>query len=207
MRGSWLWRGHGFRHILSILLWKRHTVLRRLQRRPLFWSRLSVLQPGLFSRLSASGTTGDRKRPWFDYNSRCKATTMATSAERRRRPDSERQASDSGCRKMCVRATADCRPILLRFRRDGRREAATDNTKKRKPNSFPLFCVKELVQASMGAILASAATKASISALVLYIASDARTVPSIPRVSISGWAQWWPVRTSTPRWSSSTPVS
>ena len=204
MRGSWLWRGHGFRHILSILLWKRHTVLRRLQRRPLFWSRLSVLQPGLFSRLSASGTTGDRKRPWFDYNSRCKATTMATSAERRRRPDSERQASDSGCRGKC--ASGQRRIAVQSF-------FGSAGTAGERPQQITqksgnrTACVKELVQASMGAILASAATKASISALVLYIASDARTVPSIPRVSISGWAQWWPVRTSTPRWSSSTPVS
>jgi hypothetical protein len=46
--------------------------------------------------------------------------------------------------------------------------------------------------------LISASASASTSALVLYMANDARQVAVTPRRSISGWAQWWPARTATP---------
>ena len=46
--------------------------------------------------------------------------------------------------------------------------------------------------------LISASASASTSALVLYIANDARHVAVTPSRSISGWAQWWPARTATP---------
>ena len=41
----------------------------------------------------------------------------------------------------------------------------------------------------------------------LYKLNDARTVPGMSKASISGMAQWWPVRTATPCWSSNVPTS
>jgi hypothetical protein len=53
----------------------------------------------------------------------------------------------------------------------------------------------------------SASSKESISARVLYIASDARVVAPTPRRSMIGWQQWWPVRTAIPSASSCVPRS
>ena len=49
--------------------------------------------------------------------------------------------------------------------------------------------------------------RASTSALVLYRPNEARTVAGIPKRSIIGCAQWWPVRTLTPSWSRMVPTS
>ena len=46
--------------------------------------------------------------------------------------------------------------------------------------------------------LISASASASTSALVLYMANEARHVAVTPSRSISGCAQWWPARTATP---------
>src|SRR6185437_2123164 len=50
-------------------------------------------------------------------------------------------------------------------------------------------------------------TSASISSFVLYRAKEARAVASIPKRSITGCAQWWPVRIAIPSWSRIVPMS
>ena len=46
-----------------------------------------------------------------------------------------------------------------------------------------------------------------MSSVVLYIASEARAVAGTPKRSITGWAQWWPVRIATPSRSTTVPMS
>ena len=41
----------------------------------------------------------------------------------------------------------------------------------------------------------------------LWAQIEARAVAGTPKRSISGWAQWWPVRTATPSWSRIVPTS
>src|SRR5262245_32552581 len=53
-------------------------------------------------------------------------------------------------------------------------------------------------QAKKSCALISASASASTSALVLYMAKEARQVAVTPSRCISGWAQWWPARTATP---------
>ena len=51
------------------------------------------------------------------------------------------------------------------------------------------------------------AASASSSSRVLKQASEARVVAGMPKRSITGCAQWWPVRTAMPSWSSTVPTS
>ena len=53
----------------------------------------------------------------------------------------------------------------------------------------------------------NAAMKASTSLFSLYNPNETRTVPGTPIASINGSAQWCPVRTATPCWSSKVPTS
>ena len=61
--------------------------------------------------------------------------------------------------------------------------------------------------AVQGKLLPSLARSWSISAVVLYAANEARVVAGTPKKSITGWAQWCPVRTATPSRSRIVPTS
>ena len=67
--------------------------------------------------------------------------------------------------------------------------------------------VKSVANQNIWTTRRSPAARASTSSCVLYKANEARTVPLMPSRSISGWAQWCPVRTAMPSRSSSVPMS